>query len=294
VTRVRRFRAYVISCAAFLLLPSADASAFCRTTTSKPDSGYNPAASGCWTEGTPLAWHLNRVPYAVASAASTQVSLSEATRVADLAFSAWNSTQCDGKPVGIEAYDVGSISVPDGDEGDALAAWASCTDSSQCGAAAHDVIAFDDDYWPYNDSVNTLALTTVTYGIDDGAIFEAYTEVNTANNEITTAEPVPAGSNAYSLQAVLTHEAGHFLGLAHATETGAVMYAFYQRNAIALTDDDVQGICTIYPPETSSGCACAAVGTGAGATAAAGGLALVALASLLGLRSRRRPTCSSP
>jgi MYXO-CTERM domain-containing protein len=285
---VRRFSAFQVSCVVVSLLASGDASAFCRTTTSMPDSGYNPAVSGCWTQGTSLAWRVKRVPYAVASAASTQVSLSDATRVADLAFSAWNGTQCDGKPVGIEAYDEGSISVPDADEGDALAAWSSCTDSSNCDAAAHDVIVFDDAYWPYNDSVNTLALTTVTYGVDDGAIFEAYTEVNTAMNAITTVDPVPAGSNAYSLQAILTHEAGHFLGLAHATDTGAVMYAFYQRNAIALTADDVQGICTIYPPEQSSGCACATVGAGAGTTAAAGGLSLVALAALLRSRSRRR------
>ena len=222
-----------------LLLP-ASASAFCRTTTSKAPSGYNPAVSGCWTEGVPLAWPVNRVPYAVSSAASKQVTLAAATHVANLAFGAWNAAVCYGKTLGIQAYDDGPIEVPDGIDGDALAGWAWCSESTSCNAAAHDVIVFDDDAWPYNDPVNTLALTTVTYGVDDGRIFEAYTEVNSAEHQLTTEQPPPPGQ-AFDLLAILTHEAGHFLGMAHATDTSAIMYAYYESGAITLTSDDIDG-----------------------------------------------------
>jgi hypothetical protein len=61
------------------------------------------------------------------------------------------------------------------------------------------------------------------------------------------------------LQSILTHEAGHFMGLAHATDTNSIMYAFYQEGAIELTPDDQAGICNIYPPAPrKSGCASAA------------------------------------
>ena len=269
-----------------LALP-ATAHAFCRTTTSKPTTGYNPAVSGCWTEGVPLAWSIDRVPYAVGSAASKQISLADATRVADLAFSAWSGAQCSGKNVGIQAYDDGPIAVPTGLEGDALAGWASCSNSAACDAAAHDVLVFDDDAWPYSDPVNTLALTTVTYGVDDGRIFEAYTEVNSAEQELTATDPPPTGSSAYALQAILTHEAGHFLGLAHATSTQAIMYASYQPDAVALTSDDLDAICTVYPPQTAKSGGCNTSATGGAATGGAVGLSLAALAVVVGRRRRR-------
>jgi hypothetical protein len=244
----------------------------------------------------PLAWAPGRVPYEVATAASKQVSLADATRAADLAFQAWNAAQCDGGAPGVQAYDDGPVAVPGGLEGDALAAWAGCTDSTSCEPTAHDVIVFDDDSWPNNDPTNTLALTTVSYGLDDGRIFEAYTEVNSAQHQITTTEPPPADGHSYDLQAILTHEAGHFLGLAHATATSSIMYAYYRPGAIALTPDDVDAICTVYPTpppsEPRAWCACTA---GAGSSAAGGAgrfLAVVAvLASLMRYLAR---ACASP
>ena len=221
---------------------SQTAYAFCRTTTSQVPLGYNPAASGCWTQGTPLAWPTSAVPYGLGAAASRQVSLADATRVADLAFSSWNDVSCpDGVPTAY-AYDVGPLSsVPDG---------GTCSSNlADCKPLSDDVIVFDDDVWPYDDPANTLALTTVTYGVDDGAIFEAYTEINTTPPHlITMQEPPPAGSSAYDLQAILTHEAGHFLGLAHATDATSVMYAYYLPGRVQLTSDDVAGFCAVYPP----------------------------------------------
>jgi hypothetical protein len=291
-----------VSVCAALVVHADLARGFCRTTSSKAPVGYNPATSGCWTAGTPLSWHLQRVPYGVSSAASAQISLSEATRVADLAFGAWSGALCNGQTIGLEAYDDGPVSVPQG-EGDALSSWASCSDSNSCNPQAHDVIIFDDASWPYDDPVNTLALTTVIYGVDDGQIFEAYTEVNTAEHQITTEEPPPAeidGVQVVDLQAILTHEAGHFLGLAHATETGAIMYAFYHPGAIQLTTDDLEGICTMYPhgvvPGSAEGsanagsCSCDAIGGASGLAAPAGAVSL----ALLAWRRRRARRASRP
>ena len=266
------------------------AHAFCRTTTIMPPVGYDPAVSGCWKAGTPLVWSSDRAPFGIAQTASQQVSLAEATRIADAAFQAWNDATCDGKPLGLQAYDDGPITmvpdgsylIPAGSDASTLSVWASCTESDRCDARAHDVIVFDDDAWPHDDPVNTLALTTVTYGATDGRIFEAYTEVNSAQKTLLTTEP-PAGGG-YDLQAILTHEAGHFFGLAHATDPSAVMYAYYQPGAIQLTPDDVAGICSVQPPAAAHD-GCSAAGRDAGNGLA---LAMAPLAAFAMVRRRRR------
>jgi hypothetical protein len=245
-----------------VLLVAPRASAFCRTTTSPVPIGYDPVSSGCFTQGIPLVWSESRAPYGVVAAASDQVPLADATRIADEAFSAWNNARCaGGSTPAIQAYDDGPIaSAPDASD---------CSSSATCDPATHDYIVFDDKSWPYDDPANTLALTTVTYGVDDGHIFEAKTEVNSAKHKLTTTEPPPSGGSVYDLQAILTHEAGHFFGLAHATLTTSIMYAYYQPGAVQLTSDDIDGFCTVYPHgETLGG------GSGSGGSSGGSGCAL--------------------
>ncbi len=271
-------RSLTLAVALGVLGHAVDAGAYCRTTTTKPPAGYNPATDGCWTQGVPLKWHASRAPYAVGQGASVQVSLADATRVADQAFAAWNAIRCPGTP-SIQAYDDGPTAfVPDGGS--------DCTTSAGCNPQGRDVIVFDDTEWPHQDPASILALTTVTYGVDDGTIFEAYTEVNTANGmKVTTQEP-PAGG-ARDLQAILTHEAGHFFGIAHATDTRAVMYAYYTPGRTALTSDDTSAFCTIYPPAAPSGCGCKAAG-GAGSLGGGAGVLVGGAGLGLALRVRRR------
>jgi Matrixin len=292
-------RACAIAIGMYSFVPNA-AHAYCRTTTSPVPLGYDPTTDGCWKQGVPLKWPGARVPYGVGAAASKQVSLADATRIADLAFDAWNQVQCGGNAVGVQAYDDGPITmvpdagylVPAGSDASILAGWASCAESNACDATAHDVIVFDDDAWPHDDSANTLALTTVTFGAVDGRIFEAYTEVNSAETVLTTTEPPTAG--AYDLQAILTHEAGHFLGLAHSADTSALMYALYQPGAIQLTADDTDAICAVYPAnQAGGGCSLAVVGESPSTAWAIEGLSCAALLLLrrrgLPNRPRHRP-----
>jgi hypothetical protein len=213
--------------------------AFCRTTTSAVPGGYDHTVHGCWTKGTPLAWHISRVPIGVISRGSSQVSLADATRELDLTLAAWNHVSCSGQSPSIQAYDDGPIArVPQG----------GCTRDS-CDPAANDYVVFDDSDWPYDDPANPLALTTVTYRIDDGRILAAHVEINTAQHQIVAEEPPPPG--AYDLQAILTHETGHFFGLADSNDPAALMSVPYRAGAIGLTPDDEDGLCSIYPPASS-------------------------------------------
>jgi hypothetical protein len=112
------------------------------------------------------------------------------------------------------------------------------------------VIIFHDDGWPYpEDAANVLGFTTVQYAYGTGEILDADMEINSAHFELVPFPPVVAGKQPMQvdLLSVLTHEAGHFLGLAHSEAQDAMMYAFYAPGAV-LSDDDVAGVCSIYNP----------------------------------------------
>lgn len=264
--------------------------------------GYDPAEEGaCWTSGdagsfVDLAWPArSRIPYSLVSSASVQVSLADATAAAHLAFSAWaGSTQpdagpmCSGGQPNVETYDNGPV--------DPSVAATDCG-LNPCADTVHDtlhLIVFRDTSWSGTDAVNTLALTVVTYGVHSGTIYDADTEINTYQHMVTTEEPPPPSgypANTYDLQSILTHEAGHFLGLAHSTDTSAVMYAYYHPGSVNLTSDDVAGICTIYPPLPPAGGSCAFAPARRGGSAP---LVALLMAAVGWCRTRRALSAAAP
>lgn len=259
------------------VVAAADAGAFCRTTTAPLPSGFDPTVDGCWTKGAPIAWLWDqRVAFSLDAAASKQVDLADATTAADNAFARWSNVQCDGRAPNVTAFDSGPV------DAQTVAAECTTTPCDPTGPGAYHLIAFRDDGWEYDDPANTLALTTVTYAVDSAVLFDAEIEINTHDHKLTTAVPTPAGS--FDLEAVLTHEAGHFLGLAHATNEESVMYAYYSADTRDLTADDVAGVCSAYPPqEGPTGLSCR-IGT----TAPAGWSFAAFAASFLALVWARR------
>jgi hypothetical protein len=252
LSRLAKPLALAAACAGTLWSPAA--AAFCRTTTVKSPSGYNPAVSGCWTDGTALAWPANEnVAYQIASSISTTppISLADVTSVAAEAFGAWNGASCAGGSPNVQTY-AGSPA----DDATVAADCGLAGPNATCGPTQHDshhLIVFISDTKQFEDPTSTLGVTTVTYGVTTGTIFDADMEINatvplTAQDTVQTPPP-------YDLRVIMTHEAGHFRGLAHATDTQAIMYYRYQPGAVKLTQDDIDGVCTIYPPK-GSGCNC--------------------------------------
>lgn len=210
------------------------AHAYCRTTTQQLPPDYRPTR-GCFTKGLFLFWRNACVSYSVNEAGSRSIPYEEAKRVIDDSFATWMGATCaDGDSPGIAVSNIGP---------------------SKCGevryngdSANQNVIVFRDDGWPYSDPNSTLGLTTVTFNADTGEIYDADMEINSSARNLTTSDQVPA--NGFDLASVVTHEVGHFFGLAHATDARATMFASYKPGTTALrtlSPDDIAGICAIYP-----------------------------------------------
>lgn len=293
------------------LLPARPALAFCRTSScGEAGTGQNctPAQGGdC---GISLFWSSPCVGYSIQKGASSKVSFETTQKIMQASFAAWEAASCLGGTPRIVATE---------------AAAAECTKheyNQEHGNA--NIIVFRDDGWPYEGSSNTLALTTVTYNLDTGEIYDADMEINSADNAITTSDsPI-----LFDLQSITTHEAGHFLGLAHSATLAATMFPDYKvgkADLRTLDPDDTSAICAVYPvglpipascdptprhgfstlcgadqtgasgttsgsgsgsgSDSATGCGCR-VGGGSGPLSTAG---LAAVLAAIGIAARRRP-----
>lgn len=222
--------------------------AFCRTTTcdrTKQTCRADPK-TGCLLEGKPLYWPDTCVTFGVHAEGSPrrEISYREAEQAAARAFQAWISVDCgDGRTPSLGVVRVGEIHCGQVEFNFPT------PDNNRLPAPNANAILFRDDEWPHDDANKTLALTTVTFSRSTGEILDADIEVNSFGVSLST--DARAGSN--DLQSILTHEAGHFLGLDHSHMSAATMHASYSTDVTdmafrSLHEDDERGICAVYPP----------------------------------------------
>lgn len=235
-------RAHQLALLAALLpvLSTQVAGAFCRTTTCDPN---DPKANcevvdGCVVSGLPLFWASDCVTVGVQSMGSPLNGLSyeAVAEVVELAFGAWRGADCGGEAPSIGVDLIGPV---------------------ECGRSEYNskvgnanIVLFREDEWPYPGAANAIGLTTTRFDTKTGELWDADIELNGVGSNLSIGDPIAADD----LQSVLTHEAGHFLGLSHSQDLTATMRVVYDPardgdSLRSLATDDVEGICEIYPPE---------------------------------------------
>lgn len=223
--------------ATFALTQSA--SAYCRTTTCDPNDPSEFCErdkNDCLITGLPLAWRSSCVTIGVQQLGSPKngISFDEVSKVVEQAFGAWMQADCGGAGPSIDVNLIGPI---------------------ECGlseynqqAANANLVVFREDEWPYIGAANAIGLTTTRFDTRTGDLWDADIELNGVSQSLSIGDPIDGDD----LLSVLTHEAGHFLGLSHSLDGEATMRAVYDpprdgASFRSLSQDDVSGICEIYP-----------------------------------------------
>lgn len=241
----------IVGLSAFLFFATSthDALAFCRSTTCK-GSGCTLDDEGCPADGKKLHWDTSCVGFSFDARGTVKLNPEKARDAIRSAFFEWSSIDC---PDGSGMADIRFVELED----------------VECRVSAYNskgpnvnVVLYQDDSWRYRGEDNTLAKTTVTFDPNSGQILDADIEINTAINPVTVQDPDPNLEGfdpkvRYDLQSLMTHEVGHFLGIAHSGYQDATMFASYVEGTVdlrSLSDDDREALCAAYPPDRGAFC----------------------------------------
>ena len=191
--------------------------------------------SACSTTGAKLFWPSSCITYATNKLGSEALDPEETRAVIRKTFEAWSDVACpDGTTAAMTFQERDPVT---------------CKRSEYNKTERNvNVVLFQDAKWNYRGIDGTLAKTSVTYNDVTGEIYDADIEVNTAYNEVTITDD--AAKIEYDLQAILTHEVGHFIGIAHSPDPSAVMFASYSPGSTSqrkLHPDDIDAVCGTYP-----------------------------------------------
>lgn len=227
------------------------ASAFCRTTicdervscADDPDlCCVRDDATGCDTNTKAISWPTSCVSYNVHEDGSKKLDISanQLADVVDDAFDQWLSAECaEGSvSIAIDYRGKAQCGEPEFNQGD--------RDRNA------NIWMFQDDGTPTQMSspparlTDPLAVTTVSFNEDTAQIYDVDVELLSYEADFTLDDTRVE----VDLASVVTHEAGHFLGLDHSRTGGATMAAGYFPGDLetrSLEEDDLEGICAAYP-----------------------------------------------
>jgi hypothetical protein len=270
-----------------LLCVSGNAEAFCRMTTEQPERQNCPDV--CYTEGTPLAWRIFDLNYTFNEEGFPDVSVAELTEVYEQAFGAWEDIECDGESIGFDIRKTsGTTSSGVNAEG------------SNPAKNINSILYIPADEWTeamYSSAA--FALTSTWFVPSTGQIVGADTYYNGAMTfEVCPDRGCPLGVT--DIRNVATHEAGHFLGLAHSQDERSTMWCGAGTDDLSkrtLAPDDIAGLCAAYPPAErglpepplaakDNGCSAVAAGRPTGGTGSWVLLALAGIGCLTWVRAR--------
>jgi len=208
----------------------APAAAYCRLTTSDPSPGRE-----CPQGGEPLEWRRQCISYSLVERSAPTPPFVQVRDAVDRAFATWMDVECDGRPVGLSLQQTDALSRCDEPE-------------HTPGAGNVNSIIFVDDWAERGLSSEAFGVTLIWHDARSGEIVGADMQVNESMGELVECDGT-CGRDQVDIRNVVTHEAGHFLGLGHSQSLTASMYgeaASGETRKRFLNDDDRRGLCAIY------------------------------------------------
>jgi hypothetical protein len=222
-----------------LIAGAQPASAFCRLTTCQPADNCPTDEKGCPSEGAAIRWTKLPVPFRVQAREYSKIAPTALRGAIRAAFDRWTTVDCDGARTSLRFHEQ-----PE-------AAWNQ--------ADAPFAVTMVHQFWPFDGSA--LAQTTHDFGKESGVVKNAVIQLNTASHEFRVAsddsEAALTAETGADIEAVLVHEVGHYIGLAHSNEPSSMMAPSYCQDAERckaaelareLAEDDVEAVCALYPP----------------------------------------------
>ena len=222
------------------------AAAFCQTHTCEFSGTqmctWDPAA-GCWTGGAVAHWNDSCMDFAVQldGSKAEKISADELAGVLQDGFRTWSQVSC-----GFGLTPELSASYRGGTRCNRV--------EFNCGAKQDNdnIVMFRDGNSALSET--TIALSTIIANTATGEILDVDIEINSQDFDfyLTDADATP---QAHDLRLVLNHELGHFLGLSHTLQKGALMRAAYDGFDRFPAPDDVAGMCrALTPSNTDPSC----------------------------------------
>ncbi len=222
------------------------ASAWCQMTSSGLEATTE---MPCVIEGVPLSWRTGCMAYAVDHRGGIDISASELEGALDNSFRAWMNVTCDGLSPGFDVRGYTERAV--------------CQDAEFRGDDGNvNVVAMVNDWDERDYDSEAFAITTVWHNTRSGEILDVDILINEqlgpyAICPATGCPPALPRDQVVDLENVLTHEVGHFFGIAHSDVPNATMYFQAGRGETikrTLAADDEEALCTIYAPGTLAAC----------------------------------------